>query len=141
MVYFNDMRKYQRCANMVCKVLMSTDKGRWNDIELVDISAGGLKFRSQCEYDLKTPLYFDISIYNMLSEFNLRLEGLIVRQEREKGAYLYAVKFVNMEKHCRVQLDEVIKSRITVNKASQDVLDDGYYAFILAPRTKKIRQF
>ncbi len=138
MAYFAERRKYQRCSYTICKVAMWTsDNFKWHDIELLDISAGGLKFASKEKYDQRDHLFFDICVYNMLSEFNMKLEGHIVREEMDNGKYLYSVKFENINKYCQIQLDEIIKSKVTVsNLPPPPTTDDGIYTFLFIPRTR-----
>jgi c-di-GMP-binding flagellar brake protein YcgR len=139
MDYLTERRKYQRCTSTICKTLLSLDKRIWDGVELYDISAGGLKFFSSRELDLETYLNFDVSLYNMLSEFNLKFEGKIVRKEKNKCRNMYAVKFENTDKYCQIQLDEVIKSKIVVAKSNQPQPDyeDGVYTFLLIPRLRR----
>ncbi|MCX7749330.1 MAG: PilZ domain-containing protein [Clostridia bacterium] len=144
MTYFAERRKYQRCTSAVCKTLMSTDKKRWTEIELIDVSAGGLKFTSKNTYEVDTPLNFNICVYNMLSEFNMSLEGRITRMESEKGVLSYSVKFDNINKYQQIQLDEIIKSKITIKESIKPVSDDdGIYTFFFLPRirSKRIKSY
>lgn len=46
MDYLVDKRKYQRCSNLICKVLVSYDEKNWQTVELKDISAGGMRILS-----------------------------------------------------------------------------------------------
>lgn len=139
MDYFTERRKYQRCSSTICKTLLSLDNRIWEGIELFDISAGGLKFYSNRDLDPDTVLNFDISLYNMLSEFNLKFEGRIVRKEDARSRSMYAVKFQNINKYHEIQLDEVIKSKIVVAKSNQPQPDfeDGVYTFFLIPKFRR----
>ena len=134
MSYFADRRKYQRCDNVVCKALMSLNETRWDNIELSDISAGGLSFNSNVAYDEKSKMYFNLYVYNMLSEFNIKLEGRIIRVDRSKGKYVYAIGFQNINKYQQVQLDELIKSKVTVRNAQEHVIHEEEYSIFLFPR-------
>lgn len=138
MDYLSERRRYQRCSNTVCKTLLSLDKNRWEGIELCDISAGGLKFISSKDFDCEEHLNFNISLYNMLSEFNLRFEAAIVRKETSEGKNVYAAKFINVNKYNQIQLDEVIKSKIVVAKSNipQPDYEEGVYTFFLINRVR-----
>lgn len=136
MTLFAERRKYQRCSSTICKAMISMDGRRWWDIELCDISAGGLKFASNSTYEVNMPVNLQLKVYNMLSEFDMRLEGHIVRVERQKDGYAYAVKFDSINKYNQVQLDEVIKSKITVSNSKQPVAEDGIYTFLFLPRVR-----
>ena len=143
MSYLAERRKYQRCDSVVCKALMSLDGIRWETVELYDLSAGGLCFYSNCIFNENGKLYFNLYVYNMLSEFNIMLEGSILRAERSKGRNIYAVKFENINKYHQVQLDELIKSKVTVRNAQEHVVHEEDYSIFLFPRfrqkTRKIK--
>lgn len=143
MSYFAERRKYQRCDSIICKALMSVDESRWDVVELSDISAGGLSFYSNCPFDENTRLFLNLYVYNMLSEFNIKLEGQVVRVDRNRGRNVYAVRFVNIDKYQQVQLDELVKSRVTVKNAREYVVHEEEYSMFLfprfRPRARKIR--
>ena len=139
MANFAERRKYQRCTSTICKALMSTDSRRWSEIDLFDISAGGLRFVSQNQFPVNMPLQFQLKVYNMLSEFNMRVEGHILRSELKGAKQEYSVKFDDMNKYTRVQLDELIKSKVSVKKEETPVWEDGIYTFMLIPRVRSVR--
>ncbi|MDP4182500.1 MAG: PilZ domain-containing protein [Bacillota bacterium] len=137
----SEKRKYQRCTNAVCKIMLSCDKKHWEEIDLCDISAGGLKFTAKKDLESNANYYFDISVYNMLSEFNLKFEASMVRKEVNGNENNYAVKFINVNKYNQIQLDEVIESRIVVAKQNQPRpnYEEGVYTFFLIPRIRPKR--
>ena len=143
MSYLAERRKYQRCDNIVCKALMSVDETRWENVDLRDISAGGLSFYSNCKFDEKAKVFFNLYVYNMLSEFNIKLEGRVIRIDRNRGRNAYAVKYENINKYQQVQLDELVKSKVTVRNALEHVVHEEEYSIFLFPRfrsrTHKIR--
>lgn len=143
MSYLAERRKYQRCDSIICKALMSVDESRWDSVELCDISAGGLGFYSKCSFDEKSKMFFNLYVYNMLSEFNIKLEGQVIRIDRDRGRNVYAVRFVNINKYQQVQLDELVKSKVTVKNAREHVIHEEEYSIFLfprfRPRTNKIR--
>lgn len=136
MTYFAERRKYQRCENPTCKTLISIDRACWKEVEVCDISAGGLKFTSSSNFELNKPICFNVTMYNMLSEFNMSLEGHIVRAEAGKNTQMYSIKLENLNKYVQVQLDEIIKSKVTVKNAVHPVSEDGTYTFLFIPRIR-----
>lgn len=136
---FSERRSYQRCDNTICKAMLSLDEIRWDSFEVNDISAGGLSFVSGRYLEQEAKLFFNIYVYNMLSEFNLKLEGHIIRMSRNGGVYSYAIKFDNVDKYTQVQLDELVKSKITLTNTHEPAIDDGTYSFLLMPRSKSKR--
>lgn len=132
-----ERRKYKRCDTLVSKALVSTNKKKWESIELRDLSAGGLLFSSQRTFNENNMLYFDLSVYNMLSEFNGIFEGSIVRVDRDNENFIYAILFENIDEFKQVQLDELVKSKITIRNT--DVNIDDYeqgYSMSLLPQLR-----
>lgn len=136
MTLFAERRKYQRCSSAIGKAMISMDKKTWLDIEMCDISAGGLKFVSDAAYELGAQMDIQLKVYNMMSEFEMELEGNIIRIQEERNGYAYSVKFHSMDKYKRVQLDEVIKSKISVCNSKQPMAEDGMYTFLFLPKAK-----
>ena len=127
-----ERRKYQRCSSVICKAQMSVDEKHWVSSELVDLSAGGLSFvSSNSTFNENVKVFFNLYVYNMLSEFNIRLEGRIIRSDKSKAKRLYSVKFENINKYQQVQLDELVKSKITLyNRKNEPVFEEEYSKFL-----------
>lgn len=136
MPYLAERRKYQRCDSIIYKAHMSTDEMRWENAEINDISAGGLSFSSHAHYSEGSKLHFNLYVYNMLSEFNIRLEGRIIRVDRSKSRKAYSVVFENINKYQQVQLDELIKSKITLKERKAEPVYEEEYSIFLFPRFK-----
>jgi len=136
-----ERRRYRRYGNAVCKVMMSEDNKNWQEIDVHDISAGGLKFTSTEDLGSENSYYFDIVVYNMLSEFNMKFEGVLIREEENCNKKTFAARFINVNKYNQIQLDEVMESRITVSKQTQLTPnhEEGVYTFYLIPRGKSRR--
>lgn len=138
MSYLAERRKYQRCDSLVCKALISTNEVRWENIDLCDISAGGLLFTSNYNFSDNSKLYLNLYVYNMLSEFIIKLEGKIIRVDRSKGKNIYAIKFETLNKYQQVQLDELVKSKVTVKNAHEHSAStsEEEYSMLLLPRLR-----
>ncbi|MCX7745641.1 MAG: PilZ domain-containing protein [Clostridia bacterium] len=138
MTYLVERRKYQRCYSSICNAHLSTDRKQWLEVDITDISAGGLKFSTYKEYAPDDLLHIDLHVYNMLSEFNVKFEGKVIRHEVVKGQNVYSIKFINVNRSSQIQLDEVIESKITVKnyKNHIDESEDGVYTFLLMPKVK-----
>lgn len=143
MANIHEQRVYQRCTSTICKVHVSSDRRQWSDIGLCDVSAGGLKFTSRKSFEQHEQLYFDLSVYNMLSEFNMKFDGKIVRELKDDGMNTYSVKFDKPDKYTQIQLDELIKSKVSVKESPPLISEDGMYKFIFLPRIKstKLKSF
>jgi c-di-GMP-binding flagellar brake protein YcgR len=139
MAQFAERRRYQRCSSNICKVLLSRDGKQWETTELRDISAGGLRIISGKAYDINDKLLVNLSIYNLLSEFSMNFEALILRRDMRNGSFTYALKFVNVDKYFQVQLDEIVKAKLSLRSSSKPALEDGIYTFLLSPRIRPAR--
>ena len=104
---------------------------------MTDISAGGLRFSSRKKYENNTHLKFNLNIYNALSEFNMKIEGNVLNSTLSKDKEEFAVKFDNINKYTQVQLDEIIKSKVTINNNSVSLApEDGIYTFMFIPKRR-----
>ncbi len=133
-----ERRKYQRCHSVICKAQMSADEKHWTNSELVDLSAGGLSFASSnATFNENGKVFFNLYVYNMLSEFNIKLEGRIIRIDRSNSKRLYSVKFDNINKYQQVQLDELVKSKISLCDKKNEPVYEEEYSIFLFPRFKQ----
>lgn len=109
---FSEQRMYQRIDNHIFEVSVSRGEKEWISTEPRDISAVGLKFAAIDKFDIDETLFISLLFYNMLSPFNLTLKGSIIRIDSEGSRPIYAVKFVELEKHTQVQLDELVRNAL-----------------------------
>jgi hypothetical protein len=72
----------------------------------------------------------------MLSEFNIMLEGRVIRADRKKENIEYAVKFENINKYQQDQLDELIKSKITIGNKHDHIVHEQEYSNLLLPQLR-----
>lgn len=133
MTSFTERRKHVRCDSLVCKVQVSSDKSTWHLADVVDISACGIRFETQQLFHCHSPMYLQIQIYHLLSEFNVTVEGVIARHETSLHGNTYGVYFRNMNPHTEIELDEIIRNRGRLNDAIVHAHEDGIYAFALTP--------
>ena len=137
MAELTEQRKYQRCIKIICKALLSLDNKLWNEIEIINISAGGLKFVSKKAYTINEKLNLSLTVFNAYSEFNMNFEGIIKRMDSTKNETSYGVEFINLNKYYQVQLDEIIKAKTSLKSEIHPMHEDGIYAFKLVPKVKK----
>lgn len=104
-------RKYGRFEFPICKALVSKDKRNWIEANVIDVSAGGLKLRTQLDLDALEEVFVNMIILNKYSEFELKMTGKIARKDitAEQGI-IYALEFTNIDKNIRIQIDELINS-------------------------------
>ena len=137
---FVERRKFIRCSNTICHAIMTSDRKVWKKIELRNISAGGLRFESKEEYLEGQKLNFDLLIYNAFSEFNMQFEGEIAHIHQSGESTSYGVRFININKYCQIQLDEIIRAKVNITDSLSHSLhghEEGTYTFILAPKPKR----
>lgn len=140
MTGLSELGNYQVCSSRICKVLMSTDNSKWENVEYNKISAGGLSFLSKKLFQITDRLYLNLSIYNMLSEFNMSFEGVVTSKSSINHDFIYTIKFDKIEKYNRIQLDEIIKSRVTILQQKYSHFHDGVYSFMFMPKEKKLHE-
>lgn len=144
MPYQVERRKYQRCHSVICKAQMSLDEKHWVNTDFIDLSAGGLSFASD-DARLKegTRIFFNLYVYNMLSEFNIKMEGSIIRVDNRKAKGIYSVKFENINKYHQIQLDELVKSKVSLYNIKHEPVYQEEYSTLLfpgiKPKTNKIK--
>ena len=74
-----------------------------------NISAGGLKFRSNKEFKSGDILHLKMSISELPREININAQIKICRVEPdENGETFYSASFVDLSPKLRIQLDEII---------------------------------
>ncbi|MEN8907596.1 MAG: PilZ domain-containing protein [Clostridiales bacterium] len=134
-----EKRRYQRCSNLICKVMVSRDEKYWHSVDLIDISAGGMRFSTTDVINVNSKLFFQLYVYNMLSEFNLRLEAQVVRFEKNSSGSTYSVKFLEISKYYQIQLDELVKSKITVAEKHKSLHDEEQKSVLSRKKTRGIK--
>jgi hypothetical protein len=60
----------------------------------------------------------------------MKVEGNVLNSTLSKDKAEYVVKFDNINKYTQVQLDEIIKSKVTINNTESLAPDDGTYTFM-----------
>lgn len=136
MAHLSERRKYKRCNGIIARALVSKDKIRWVSFDIIDLSAGGMLFSSVHRYHVNTKLYFNLFIHNMLSECDIKIEGRVLRTDEINGMNTYAVQFENMNKYVTLQLDELVKSKLSVKDIPHRRLGNEEYSKVLFPKIK-----
>jgi len=117
----------------LCTASVSSDRIRWRDVEVDEISTSGLTFYTDKAYRVGQVLKFDLRVYSMLTEFDIPLEGQIVDEKKSVDGYCYTVKYEKIEEHVQIQLDEIFKANMASKTSSEVASGDGIYSFILNP--------
>ncbi|MDF2522588.1 MAG: type pilus assembly PilZ [Clostridiales bacterium] len=137
MTDFTEKRKFNRCSKVICKAHLSIDKKQWHEIDVADLSAGGLQFYSKKAYTINEKFFIEVTVFNAYSEFNLSFEGIIKRKDPDNNEIAYGIEFINFNKYQQVQLDEIIKAKTSLKPETHHLHEDGIYAFKLVPKSKK----
>lgn len=141
MIFSNEHRNYQRCETAICDLKVSIDKKYWNEAELLDISAGGLKMYTTVGLRLNDKVYFQINVINLSAEFNLKVEACITRVSKYKEGFVFSMKFENVDKFTEVQLDELVNSNLKAQHDPSKCCDDGLYTYSMMSRPKPIKSY
>lgn len=99
-------RDYSRASHFGCDVRVSTDKMRWQNADVTDISSGGLKLMTETEYAAGTELWFDLRINGFMSEFTVQVKGIVRHQAPYRGKYQYGIQFVGLSPDLKIRIDE-----------------------------------
>jgi len=94
------------------------DGSRWDEAEVFDISAGGLKIVTNIMFDIGENLWFNLDMPEFLTDRQIRIEGTIRRQETddEEGMFVYGVSFKDLSEAVRIGIDENILFRERLHK-------------------------
>lgn len=131
---FTERRKYQRCDNVVCETTVNVDGDQWIVAELCDISAAGLRFASEHVFNIEDKLLVHLVVYNMLSEFKIKVSGSVIRIDHECGKSIYVIKYKDINKHTLVLLDELVRSGLLFKNSHEHLLNEEQYSLLLLPR-------
>lgn len=118
-----------------CMASVSQDKMRWKEVEVASVSTRGIKFHSKRNFNVGELLNYDLHVYSMLTDFQFEVEGRITGKEATSDGYDYGVKFYNVDKQVKIQLDEIFNANIAV-KNKHFSASDGIHSFVLNPRNK-----
>lgn len=111
---FAEQRMYQRIDNLIYEVSVSKGNEEWLNTEPRDISAVGLRFASESEFQINDIISINLVFYNMLSPFHLTLKGTVIRIDNEGSRPIYVIKFIEVDNKMQVQLDELVRQALTV---------------------------
>ncbi|MCL1822808.1 MAG: PilZ domain-containing protein [Oscillospiraceae bacterium] len=113
----SNRRSYKRDTNFCTDAKVSLDGRIWHSATVYDISAGGLKFVTNIIFDMDENLWFDLDIPEFLSKHQMKLQGVIRRQEDEENEqFVYGVSFINISPDIQIGIDENIMLRERMRK-------------------------
>ena len=79
----------------------------WHLIASLDLSAGGMRFRSEGPFELGCLLEFEISLPNASEPLVVR--GRLLRSEvQERNLVEHAVEFLDVQEEAQIQLDGLV---------------------------------
>ena len=110
-------RAYKRDDHFRSEARVSLDGEVWHNGVVYDISAGGLKFMTNIIFDVGEHLWFDLAIPEFLSKHEIKLQGIIRRQEPdEDNRFVYGVSFKDLSADVQISIDENIMLRERFHK-------------------------
>ena len=101
---------------------------QWEEVEVTEMSAGGLTFNSTTQFSIDDILWFDLNINPMIAgmpyEFNAKIKGKIKSDRGQTGgSHEYGIEFQELPYSTRVRLDELV--RLTISKYKLDMSSEG----------------
>lgn len=108
---YSERRKFSRVNNITCKVQVGKDLDTRYQAQMLDISAGGIRFKLEndlMDFSVGNKIYLQLYVYNTFLEIGIVLEGTIVRIKDST----FAVNFTSIEKHVQKELDNIILESI-----------------------------
>ena len=109
-------REYVRTDNwsIVAKVCRDEYTGKWVDVKIPNVAAGGLLFLTEATFEVGETLCFDLLIDPMTpgisGKIPMKAKG-VVRGDRgmRDGLHAYSVEFTEISKSNRIRLDELVR--------------------------------
>ena len=110
-------RDYIRTSSWNIKAKASDDNLQWFDIQVPNISASGLLFMTDREYECGNEVWIKLTISPIVvgPDFEVKMSvQAAVKGNREDtdGLHCYSAKFTKIEQSDQIRLDELV--RITV---------------------------
>jgi hypothetical protein len=103
----NERRAYQRSA-LHCDAKVSADGRDWTPFEVRDLSSSGLRMELEADYEPGVKLFFDIVLYGLSTQFDVKVTGLVRRKHHAGHYYVYGVAFTGVTPDLRIRIDETI---------------------------------
>jgi c-di-GMP-binding flagellar brake protein YcgR len=118
-------RAYKRDTCHRSRIKVSMDGNRWDEAEVFDISAGGLKIVTNIMFDIGEDLWFNLDMPEFLSKRQIKIEGTIRRHEAddEEGKFVYGVSFKDLSEDLRIGIDENVLFRERMRKKKIEYSD------------------
>ena len=109
-------REYVRTDNwsIAAKVCKDEYGGKWSDVKIPNVAAGGLLFLTEATYEVGETLCFDLLIDPMMpgiaGKIPMKAKG-VVRGDRgiKEGLHAYSIEFTDISKSNRIRLDELVR--------------------------------
>ena len=103
-------RKHTRYDNPKGTFSITTDNRTWHEVNLEDISAGGMKFTTTSTFDVDEDIKAVLALRNRIKDDNmLNLQGTVKRRiDMGSGLNAYAVEFSNITAKQLTSLSEIM---------------------------------
>ena len=104
-------RKYKRIESSICKAYISQNQTTWREVEIGDVSAGGIRIiveKGRIKED--KDIFIKIDVMSGFSEFSFKTKVKIVRKEGKENKDIYALEFIDLSKINQIMLDEILTS-------------------------------
>jgi len=104
----NERRVYQR-SKFDCDARVSSDGFAWKRFEVRDLSSGGLQMHLADEYEIGAKLWFDLTLYGVSTQFDVKVQGVVRRRDKTPLYYVYGICFIDVPQDTKIRIDESIR--------------------------------
>jgi len=120
-----EKRAYVRDTDFYSEAKISGDKKNWHTVNILDISASGIRFVSDIALTVGEILWFDLTVQNFMAESVIRTRGAVRRKEKDKTrGTVYGVSFEDLDPGLGIRIDEmIIRKARYLHKSQADSFD------------------
>jgi len=105
-----ERRAYQRSNHFYTVAKISSDEKVWKEVEIVDLSSGGLQMYTPDIYQTGDILWFHLKVQGFFSEFEIKAQGKVRRLQLNDNSNLYGIAFIGLRHDLEILLDENVRN-------------------------------
>ncbi|MCL2852628.1 MAG: PilZ domain-containing protein [Defluviitaleaceae bacterium] len=110
----SNKRKSVRTDNLTITSKISEDNKNWSDIEVSDISSGGVQFCSDKSFEKEAAVWLDLLIDPLIllrhNQLHIQAQGEVLASRHvQNNMSVYAAKFTNISPASETELDMLIQ--------------------------------
>ena len=105
-----ERRVYQRSNHFHIVAKISSDEKAWKEVEIIDLSSGGLQMYTHDLYQTGDVLWFHLKVQGFFSQFEIKAQGTVRRLQLDERYNLYGIAFIGLKHDLGIFLDENVKN-------------------------------